>query len=438
MKIAIIGTGYVGLVTGACFAEMGNHIICADNDKQKIASLEKDKSPLYEPGLQELLTKNIAKKRITFTDSSALAIQKSDIVFNCVGTPLTNKKLPNLASTFQVAEIFAQNLDTPKIFINKSTVPVGTTEKCANLIKKITPKKQFKIASNPEFLRQGTAVNDFLNPDRIIIGTNDKKTKETLEKLYAPLTKNGVHLISTQINSAELIKYAANSFIATKISFINEIAGYCEKNNICIHDVSKGLGSDSRIGPRYLHAGLGYGGGCLSKDIKSLIELGNKNSHNFKILKQVSLTNNQQRNKFAAKIIKAVNPANKTFAIWGLSYKPDTDDLRDSPAVEIIKKLKSKEANLQLFDPAAMPNAKKIFPPSKQITYAKTIYQAAKNADALLILTEWEQFRAPDFQKLKKLMKGSYIFDGRNILNPEETQKNNFKYKGMGTKQLTS
>ncbi len=438
MKIAIIGSGYVGLVTGSCLAELGNHVICADIDQKKIAGLKRGISPLYEPGLQELLTKNIKEKKLNFTDSSAEAIQKSDIIFNCVGTPLNNKNLPDTKPTFKVAELFANNLNKPKIFINKSTVPVGTTEKCKKIIQKSKPHIKFSVASNPEFLRQGTAVKDFMTPDRIVIGTEDKDTQNKLKKLYTPLIRAGKPLINTTIKSAELIKYAANSYIATKISFINEIAGYCEKTGIDIKDISSALGMDQRIGTRYLHAGIGYGGGCLPKDIKSLIELGNQSGHDFKILKQAAIVNEKQKKHFISKIIKTINPTNKIFAVWGLSYKPNTDDLRDSPSLEIINALIKKGAILQLFDPSAMPNAKKIFLPSKQIKYARTTYLAAKKANALIILTDWDEFRAVDYKKLKEQMKGTCIFDGRNIINSKAARKNGFKYTGIGNGTLSS
>ncbi len=437
MKIAIIGTGYVGLVTGTCFAELGNKVICVDRNKAKIAQLKRLSCPIHEPGLKELISKNVKKNRLDFQTNGADAVKKSDIVFNCVGTPLNKKGLPDLKETYKVALLFAKNLSEPKIFVNKSTVPVGTGAECRKIISSITKnhtQKDFDIVSNPEFLRQGTAVKDFMEPERIIIGTENKGSAQIMKDLYAPFMRRKIPTIFTDIKTAELVKYAANAFIATKISFINEIAGYCQKTGINIKDVSKAIGLDSRIGPTYLQSGVGYGGGCLSKDIKSLISIG-KNAHlPFRILEQVSAVNSNRRKnlirKITAELKKTYGEKPCKIAIWGLAYKPETDDLRDSPAVEIIKTLNKAGHTLHLYDPAANSNAKKNFRPSAKIKYFTDKYASAQSSNALVLLTEWHEFINPDFKKLKSVMKGFLIFDGRNVLDQSKGEKSGLKILG--------
>ncbi len=433
MNIAIIGTGYVGLVTGTCFAELGNTVVCVDNAQKKISDLQRQSCPIYEPGLQELIKKNVTKKRLTFTTDGAEAIQASEIVFNCVGTPLNKKGFPDLTETHKVARLFAKNLNNRKIFVNKSTVPVGTGAECKKIILSIS-KKDFHIVSNPEFLRQGTAVKDFMEPERVIIGTENKQTAATMKKLYSPIMRAGKTLITTDIKTAELVKYAANAFIATKISFINEIAGYCEKTGINIGDVSKAIGLDSRIGPKYLNAGIGYGGGCLSKDVKSLISIGRREKSPFGILEKVSVVNTGQRRFFIKKIIdilKKTHAAPCKIAVWGLAYKPHTDDLRDSPAVEIINALIKAGHILHLYDPAAVANAQKQLPPSTRLKYFTDGNKAATGTAALIILTEWPEFVKTDLKKLKTSMSGRHIFDGRNIFNSDALTAAGFEYHGI-------
>lgn len=437
MKIAIIGTGYVGLVTGTCFAELGNNVICVDRNKTKIAQLKRLSCPIHEPGLAELIKKNIKNKRLSFQTNGADAIQKGEIIFNCVGTPLNKKGLPDLTETYKVARLCAENLSEPKIFVNKSTVPVGTGAECQKIISSIagtSSQKYFDIVSNPEFLRQGTAIKDFMEPERIIVGTESKRSAQIMKKLYAPFLRKKIPVIFTNVKTAEMVKYAANAFIATKISFINEIARYCQKTGINIKDISKAIGLDSRIGQKYLRAGIGYGGGCLSKDMKSLITIGKKANCPFGILEQVSAVNSNQRKKFIKKITTTLKKYYKDtpceIAIWGLAYKPETDDLRDSPAVEIIKTLNKAGHILHLYDPAANINTAKIFRPSTKIKYFTDKYQTAKNTHALLLLTEWNEFKNPDFKKLKSVMKGPLIFDGRNVLNKSKGEKNNLEIYG--------
>lgn len=434
MDIAIIGTGYVGLVTGACLAELGHKVICADKDKRKIQLLRRLSCPIHEPGLRELIVKNVKEKRLSFTDNTPSAIRNSFAVFNCVGTPLNENGLPNLTETYNVARIFAQNLNNRKIFINKSTVPVGTGATCEKIILSIS-KKNFHIVSNPEFLRQGTAVKDFMQPERIIVGTDDAEASPLMEKLYSPLIRAGKHYIVTDIKTAELIKYAANAFIATRISFINEMAAYCGKNGINIENVAKAIGLDPRIGLSYLRAGIGYGGGCLSKDIKSLISLGKKARTPFHILEQVSAANTRQRTLFAKKITSVLE---RTYgdrpcktAVWGLAYKPHTDDLRDSPSIDIIKYLQRAGHTLHLYDPAANENAKKLFPPSSRLKYFNDKISAAKGCDALVILTEWPEFSKTGIKKLNSFMRGRHVFDGRNIFNPDRMKSAGFIYTGI-------
>lgn len=417
MKITIFGTGYVGLVTGTCFAELGNEILCIDKDSSKIEKLKKGISTIYELGLVELLKRNIKENRLKFSTNAKEGINFGDIIFSAVGTPPDKNHKADLTFVKQIAKTFGKYINDYKILVNKSTVPVGTADICEKIIKEELKKRRenikFDLVSNPEFLREGTAIKDTMNPDRIIIGTKSKKAEKIMRNLYNPIVRTGKPLIITDIKSSEVIKYAANSFLATKISFINEIANFCEKAGGNIQEIAKGIGLDDRIGPRFLHAGIGYGGGCLPKDIKALIKSGEEHGYEFKIIKAVEEVNERQTDLIIKKIKKQIpNLKGKTIAIWGLAFKPKTDDIREAPALKIITKLLKEGAKIRAFDPVAMPNTKKIFP---KIYYAKNSHDAVKGADCLIVATEWDEFRSTAIEKIKKMMTSGTIIDGRNI-----------------------
>jgi UDPglucose 6-dehydrogenase len=431
MKICVIGTGYVGLVAGTCLAEMGNDVICIDKDEKKLAKLEKGIIPIYEPGLEELIKSNVYEKRLKFSNNLNEAVKKSSICFIAVGTPQSEDGSADLSSVYEVAKDIAKAMNEYKIIVDKSTVPVGTAQKVSEIIKKNT-KFEFDIVSNPEFLKQGAAVEDFLKPDRVIIGSNSKKASEIMQELYSPFLRNGNPILMMDVKSAEMTKYAANSFLATKISYINEIANICEKVGADIEMVRKGMCADSRIGSKFLFPGLGYGGSCFPKDVKAMIKTAKDFGCECSILKATEETNTKQRNLFTDKVLKKFGNdlSGKTFAVWGLSFKPKTNDMREAPSITIIKYLLSHGANIVAFDPKAMETAYEIF--SNKISYAKNAYDAIKNADALLIFTEWNEFRRPDFNKIKSLLKNPLIIDGRNLYDIKDLQKQGIEYICIG------
>ena len=435
MNIAVIGTGYVGLVTGTCLAELGNNVICVDINDKKISELKKGIIPIYEPGLEELVKRNYKEKRLTFTSDTAKAIQGSEVVFSAVGTPPDKDYRADLTAVMKVAESFGEYINGYKVFINKSTVPVGTSEKVRKIIQeKSKGKYEFDVVDNPEFLREGTAVKDFMNPDRIVVGLKNKASRahDLIEKIYSPLVRAGRPLLFTDIHSAEIIQYASNSFLAMKISFINEVANFCELAGADITQVAKGIGLDDRIGSRFLHAGIGYGGSCFPKDVKAFIQKGKDIGCKFSILEAVEKTNQSQKLKLIEKLKAEIKDLKKKkIAIWGLSFKPKTDDMREAPSLAIIDKLLEEKAEVSAFDPVATANAKEIFS-CKKVNFTSTAYAAVTNADALLILTEWDEFRAIDLQKVKKLMRGDLICDGRNIYSKKEIESLGFKYKSIG------
>lgn len=437
MKISFIGTGYVGLVSGTCMAEMGNEVICADIDKEKIAKLKKGAMPIYEIGLEELVARNVKEGRLSFTTDIKKAVQEAEVVFNAVGTPPDKKTgQADLRYIFAVAESFGKHLNGYKILVNKSTVPVGTAEKVREMIKKHNKKNfEFDVVSNPEFLREGAAIKDFLNPDRVVVGVSSEKAGKIMEKIYRPVARAGRPVMVTDVKSAEIIKYASNSFLATKISFINEIANFCEKVGGNVKEVAKGMGMDSRIGPKFLQAGTGYGGSCFPKDVKALIHTGKENGHKFQVISAVEDVNNKQKLKAYELLKKAVkNFKGKIIAIWGLSFKPRTDDTREAPAIYVINKLIEQGSKVLAFDPVAEENMKKEIR-SATVKYFPNPYEALKDADALIIMTEWDEFRSPDFVKMQELMKGKTIVDGRNILDKEEAENAGFDYWGVGVKR---
>lgn len=426
--IAIIGTGYVGLVTGACFAELGNKVICVDNDKEKVKKLQSHHMPIYEPGLEEMVRRNVRKHRLSFTDNIRKAAKDSLIIFIAVGTPPKGDGDADLTAIEHVSRAVAEAMTSYKIIVEKSTVPVETGQWIEHTIR-INLKKgiPFDVASNPEFLREGTAIHDFLNPDRIVIGASSKKAKDLLLDLYKPIQSPK---IVTDIRSAELIKHASNSFLATKISFINAVSKVCEVSGADILQVALGMGLDRRIGKAFLDAGLGFGGFCLPKDLDAFIKISEKLGYDFKLLKAVREANSDQVLGFIDKIRSALwNITSKRIGVLGLSFKPNTDDLRFAPSLVIIKKLQEEGAEMRVFDPQSMKKAKHIF---GDVYFAKDPIDAAKGCDCLLIVTEWDEFKKLDFVRLKKVMRYPLIIDGRNLYEKNKLAKLGFKYSGVG------
>ena len=439
MKISIIGTGYVGLVAGTCLAEMGNDVICVDNNLEKIKDLRQGKVPIYEPGLEELMGVNIQEGRLSFTDDLDFAVKNSLVCFIAVGTPQKEDGSCDLSFVFEAARNIAESMDGYRVIVNKSTVPVGTAKKVEEIIRGIT-SCEFDVVSNPEFLKQGAAVEDFLKPDRVIIGSQSQRATEIIQEIYSPFLRTGNPILIIDITSAEMSKYAANSFLATKISFINEMANICESIGADIEQVRIGMSTDKRIGSQFLFPGLGYGGSCFPKDVKALIRLAEENNTEAKILKSVDKVNEQQRMLFVNKILEKFNNDvnGKTFAVWGLAFKARTNDMREAPSVTIIENLLQKGASIQAYDPKANETARLIF--QDRIIYSKNSYDALKNADALLLLTEWNEFRRPDFDKIKSLLNRPIIFDGRNQYEPKRIRERGFEYICFGKKcnQLVS
>lgn len=431
MRITVIGTGYVGLVAGACLADMGNDVICVDNNDEKLKKLEQGIIPIYEPGLEELVKSNVLENRLSFTSDIDMAVKKSEVCFIAVGTPQDEDGSADLHYVLGVAEEIAKAMNGYKVIVDKSTVPVGTAEKVTEIIRKHTDY-DFDVVSNPEFLKQGNAVDDFLMPDRVVIGSNSEKATAIMQDIYSPFFRTGNRVIVMDVKSAEMTKYASNSFLATKISFMNEIAQLCEKVGADAEMVRVGMSTDSRIGNKFLFPGLGYGGSCFPKDVKALIKTGADNGIDMNIIKSADETNKQQRQLFINKIIARFGEdlTGKTFAVWGLAFKPKTDDMREAPAITIINDLLNRGAKVQAYDPKAMNSAKYHF--QDRIIYAKSSYETLKDADALLLLTEWNEFRRPDMDRIKELLKTPIIFDGRNQYNMERTVQRGFEYVCVG------
>ena len=435
MKVCVIGTGYVGLVAGACLAQMGNSVICVDKDADKIEKLKNGIIPIYEPLLDDLVAFNSSKGRLFFSCDLKDAVKKSQICFIAVGTPEDKNGCADLSSVYETAREIALCLDDYKIIVNKSTVPVGTGHKIRDLIKSVTDV-DFDIVSNPEFLKQGAAVEDFLRPDRVVIGSDSPRATKIMQELYAPHTLNGNPVMIMDIKSAEMTKYAANSFLALKISYINEIANICEKTGADALMVKNAVCADKRIGSKFFYAGIGFGGSCFPKDLKALINTANDSGIDPVVLKAAYDTNLKQRKIFTDKILKRFNSnlKGKTFGVWGLSFKPQTNDMREAPSITIINTLLDCGAKIKAFDPKAFDEAKKIFKDS--IEYSKTSYEALLDADALLLLTEWHEFRMPDFAKMKENLKAPVIFDGRNQYDPKILKEHGFEYHCIGRKTL--
>jgi len=434
LYIAVVGTGYVGLVAGTCFAETGHDVICVDIDEEKIESLNKGEAPIYEPGLEELLKRNTEEGRLAFTTSLAMAARRSKVILIAVGTPSNEDGSCDLSNVLNVATGIGQAVNGYKIIVTKSTVPVGTTERVREAIRAQT-EERFDVVSNPEFLKEGAALNDFLKPDRVVIGSDSEEAVTVMKNLYSPFVRTENPILVMDIPSAEMTKYAANAMLATKISFINEIARVCENVGADIDSVRRGIGFDSRIGFQFLFPGVGYGGSCFPKDVKALIRTSAEHGVKAQILEAVDEVNESQKCLLAQKVIERFGDdlSGFTFAVWGLSFKPRTDDMRDAPSITIIETLLERGAGIEAFDPEAMGNARKMF--GDRVNYAESVYDAVKDVDALLIVTEWNEFRRPNFERMRSLMKQPVIFDGRNLHDPDIMAANGFTYYGIGRKK---
>lgn len=434
MKLTFVGAGYVGLVTGACMAELGHTVVCVDVDRKKIHALKKGIIPIYEPGLKELVDRNVKKKRLSFTLSMKEAMKGAEVVFSGVGTPPDPKTgEADLQYVFEVAKAFAEHVNGASVLVNKSTVPVGTAEKVTAIVKKHLKDKdhEFDVVSNPEFLREGSAVKDFLEPDRVVVGVPSERARKIMEKVYAPLIKQNRTVFFTDVKSAEIIKYASNSFLATKITFINEIANFCAKAGGNVKEVAAGMGFDNRISKHFLRPGIGYGGSCFPKDVKALIASGKEYASPFEILTTVERVNAKQKMlavKLLQKHIRSMK--GKTIAVWGLAFKPDTDDMREAASLVVIRELLGKGVTVRAYDPVAMPNAKAIL--GKDVTYAKDALDAIKGADALILVTEWKEFAEITPAAIAESMPGRIVIDGRNALDRKSFEDVGFAYEGVG------
>jgi UDPglucose 6-dehydrogenase len=431
MNICVIGSGYVGLITGACFAEFGLHVMCVDNDLKKIESLQKGIVPFYEPGLEELMQRNIKAGRIQFTSDLARAVDSSLVIFIAVGTPPRGDGSADMKYVEGVAKSIAKHINSYKVIVTKSTVPVGTGEKITKIISRnLKENIDFDVVSNPEFLREGAGIEDFMRPNRIVIGTSSDQATAIMKDLYSPLYLIETPIVITDVKTAELIKYASNAFLATKISFINELANLCESVGANVQTVAKGMGLDRRIGPKFLHAGPGYGGSCFPKDTLALLQIGKEQHVKLGIIEATVKANRFQKEKSANMIVEKIGKVKgKTICMLGLSFKPNTNDLRDAPALYIIDKLLKGGAKIRAHDPVAMDDAKGIYP---KLTYCDNVYDAVKGSDAVIIATEWNQFRNLDLNKIKKMAKGKFFFDLRNIYEPHRMKKAGFEYYSVG------
>ena len=435
MNIAIVGTGYVGLVSGTCFAEMGAHVTCVDVDAQKIQKLKDGIMPIYEPGLEELVKRNVGFERLKFTTDLTEVLDDVEVVFSAVGTPPDEDGSADLKYVLAVARQFGQNINKYTILVTKSTVPVGTAKKVKAAIQAELDKRgvdvPFDVASNPEFLKEGAAIKDFMSPDRVVVGTESEKAKEVMTRLYRPLMLQNFRVIFMDIPSAEMTKYAANAMLATRISFMNDIANLCERVGANVDSVRKGIGTDSRIGSKFLYAGCGYGGSCFPKDVKALVHTGLDNDYHMEVIEAVERVNEKQKSIVYDKIIKMAGPVKgKTIAIIGLSFKPETDDMREAPALVVIDKLLADGATVRVFDPIAMDECKRRIGDS--VTYCRNMYDAADGADVFALMTEWRQFRMPSWNVIKKVMTSNVVVDGRNIYDRQELEELGFIYTRIG------
>jgi len=436
MKISIVGTGYVGLVSGTCFAETGIEVTCVDVDETKIENLKKGILPIYEPGLEEILERNVAKERLKFTTDIGSSLKDCEVAFVAVGTPPDEDGSADLQHVLNVARDIGKYMEDYIVIVTKSTVPIGTAEKIRKAVKEELDKRnadiKFDVASNPEFLKEGAAVSDFLKPDRIVIGVDSEKVEEVMKRLYKPFLLNGHPIVFMDVPSAEMTKYTANAMLATKISFMNDIANLCEIVGADVNLVRKGIGSDSRIGNKFIYPGTGYGGSCFPKDVKALIKTAKENNYGLRVLEAVEEVNDDQKSVLVNKVEKYFNNdlKGKTIALWGLSFKPETDDMREAPSLVIIDKLVDAGCKIQAYDPQAMKEAKRIL--NDKIDFAPEPYEALIDADCLIIVTEWREFRYPNFKVIGKLLKNKAIFDGRNIFEPDEMKEMGYDYFCIG------
>ncbi len=435
MNISVIGTGYVGLVTGACFAEFGVQVTCVDNDAEKIAALDRGEIPIYEPGLDDLVKRNVREGRLHFSTDTAESVRNSLVVFIAVGTPPKADGSTDLTYVEQVSREIGRNLDSYKVIVTKSTVPVGTSGKVKAWVQAELDRAgagaRFSVASNPEFLREGAAIGDFMRPDRVVIGAEDDSARAIMQDLYRPLYLNETPFVVTNIPTAELTKYAANAFLATKISFINEMANLCERVGGDVQAIARGIGLDRRIGPKFLHAGPGFGGSCFPKDTRSAAHFAHEAGERLEVVEAVIRANERQRERMTEKIRQAVggDARDRTIAVLGLSFKPETDDIRDAPAIDIVRALLSDGAEVRAFDPVAMPNTEPVLP---EVTYCKNAYEACEGADALVIITEWNQFRMLDLERIRATLREPLVIDLRNVYEPESMHAAGFRYVSVG------
>jgi len=431
MKIAVIGTGYVGLVSGTCFAETGNEVYCVDNNISKVEQLHKGIVPIYEPGLEILFRRNVDEGRLFFTTDLKRAVDQAQIVFLALPTPPGEDGSADLSYILGVAEDLSKIITSYKVIVDKSTVPVGTAEKVSEILGRNLSANLYDVVSNPEFLREGLAVEDFLKPDRVVIGLDSERAKKLMDQLYKPFVRQGNPVIYMDIRSAEITKYAANAYLAARISFMNEIANLCERVGANVDHVRMGIGSDSRIGKRFLFPGVGYGGSCFPKDVQALAKTSDEMNYDFKILKAVMNVNDLQKNILFNKIKKHFGSlSGKTIAVWGLAFKPNTDDVREAPALHLVDQLLEAGVTVQVFDPEAMPNVKKIY--GEKLVYSTSAYNTVLGADALAILTEWGEFRNPDWDRIALSLKNKVVFDGRNVFEPQEMADIGFHYDSIG------
>ena len=432
MNIAVIGTGYVGLVAGSCFAESGNDVICVDKDAEKIKKLSRGKVSIYEPGLPQIIARNLREHRLSFTTDIGTALEKSFVLFITVGTPAFGGEI-DVSAVREVATKIGNSMSGFKVIVMKSTLPVGMTEQVRDIIRAETDQP-FDIVSNPEFLKEGAAVEDFMKPDRVILGAEDEQATEVVQELYAPFVRTGSPILVTDIRTAEMIKYASNAYLATRISFMNEFANLCEHVGADVDMVRRGMGLDTRIGPSFLFAGVGFGGSCFPKDVEALIATGRRHDYQLRILEAVARVNSEQRERFLKSVLRHFDGdvTGRRLAVWGLSFKPQTNDIREAPAVDIIEGLLGAEATVVAYDPEAMDEAAELF--GERVEFAKSNYGCLKGADALLLITEWQAFRNPDFDRMKSAMRQPVIFDGRNVYEPNQMREMGFTYYGIGRK----
>ncbi|MEM9546106.1 MAG: UDP-glucose/GDP-mannose dehydrogenase family protein [Bacteroidota bacterium] len=432
MRITVVGTGYVGLVSGTCFADTGNQVVCVDIDANKVKRMQNGEVPIYEPGLDVLFERNTKQGRLTFTTSLEEGIKDAEVIFLALPTPPGADGSADLSFVLKVAEDLSRLIKDYKVIVDKSTVPVGTAEKVHAALVKGLNESLFDVVSNPEFLREGVAVDDFMKPDRVVIGTSSERAKEVMIRLYEPFVRQGNPIILMDERSAEMTKYAANSYLATRITFMNEIANLCDKLGANVDMVRRGMGSDARIGKRFLFPGVGYGGSCFPKDVQALAKTANEASYDFRILNSVMSVNEDQKKILSERIVNYFNGDvnGKTIAIWGLAFKPNTDDIREAPALTIINDLLDAGASIRAFDPEAMDNVKQIY--GDKIEFCKTQYEALEAADALAVVTEWQVFRTPDFDKIRSLLNNPAVFDGRNVFDVKRMRKMGFYYESIG------